>query len=169
MAKYRILPDRSTLTVEARSNVHPIRIRTPGFEGTIETETQGDKLKLSNPARARLQIAAELMKSGIELYDAEIQRMIETRKFSQIKGELLRVEEKGQGSYCLRGRLSFHGVTKEIESNVTVRVSDGDTLEVEGEHTIDMRDFNLQPPKILMLQVLPEVSVRAKITAVREA
>jgi hypothetical protein len=32
-----------------------------------------------------------------------------------------------------------------------------------------MRDFNLDPPKILMLEVQPDVAVRAKIRAVRAA
>lgn len=34
---------------------------------------------------------------------------------------------------------------------------------------LDMRDFNLKPPKILMLEVSPEVTIRAKIVAVRES
>jgi hypothetical protein len=45
---------------------------------------------------------------------------------------------------------------------------EGNRLVVEGEHTFDMRDFDVRPPRFLALQVLPEVTVRARIVAGRE-
>jgi polyisoprenoid-binding protein YceI len=72
------------------------------------------------------------------------------------------------GRYHVRGDLSLHGVTKPIEGDVTLRAIDDETVEVEGEKVIDLRDFGLQPPKILMLKVYPDVKVRAKVVATRE-
>jgi hypothetical protein len=34
-----------------------------------------------------------------------------------------------------------------------------------GEHTFDIRDFGMDPPKILMFRVEPEVNVRVEIVA----
>jgi hypothetical protein len=34
---------------------------------------------------------------------------------------------------------------------------------VEGEHTFDVRDFNVRPPKILMLKVNPDMMVRVHV------
>ena len=46
---------------------------------------------------------------------------------------------------------------------------DGDgTLQLSGESTFDIRDFGMDPPKILMLKVQPEVGVRVEIVAERE-
>jgi hypothetical protein len=59
-------------------------------------------------------------------------------------------------------------VTRDIEGEVTVRVGD-DWLEFEGAKTLDMRDFKLEPPKILMLEVQAEINLRAKIRAVRSS
>ena len=168
MTAYRIEPDQSEIFVEARSNVHPIEIRTQGLSGTIEVDVEGGQLRLSPSPQARLEISADLLRSGIELYDNEIHRMIEVRKYRSIKGELRETDEIASGRYRLKGSLSLHGVTRDIDGEVTVRVSDGaGTLEIEGTKTLDMRAFNLDPPKILMLEVQPDVAIRAKIRAVR--
>ena len=37
-----------------------------------------------------------------------------------------------------------------------------------GESTFDIRDFGMEPPRILMLKVQPEVGVRVEIVAERE-
>jgi polyisoprenoid-binding protein YceI len=168
MTAYRIEPDQSEVYVEARSNVHPIEIRTQGLSGTIEAETESGQLKISPAPRATIEIGADELRSGIELYDKEIHRMIEVRKYRTIKCELLETKETTSGHYKLKGTIQLHGVTREIDGDVTVRVNDeAGTLEIEGSKTIDMRDFNLDPPKILMLEVQPDVSIRAKIRAVR--
>jgi hypothetical protein len=42
-------------------------------------------------------------------------------------------------------------------------------IEIEGEQVIDMQDFGLKPPRILMFKVEPRVRVRARVVAEREA
>ena len=45
----------------------------------------------------------------------------------------------------------------------------GDTVRAqEGERVFDIREFGMQPPKILMLRVFPEVSVRVSIEATKD-
>jgi len=168
MAKYSIDSDRSEVFVEARSNVHPIEIRTQGVRGSIDVERRGGEIDLSSAPRAELEISSELLRSGIDLYDSEIHRRIEVRKYRTIKGQLRDASQIGPGRYRLRGTLSLHGVTQDIEGEVTLRTGD-DWLEVEGAKTLDMRDFKLEPPKILMLEVQAQISLRAKIRAVRAA
>ena len=166
MAQYRIDSEHSEIVVEARSNVHPIEIRTQGVRGTIDVEVRNGQIDLSSAPRADLEIAADLLRSGIDLYDSEIHRRIEVRKYRTIKGQLRDASELGQGRYKLRGSLSLHGVTRDIEGEVIVRAGD-DWLEFEGMKTLDMREFNLEPPKILMLEVQAQINLRAKIRAVR--
>jgi polyisoprenoid-binding protein YceI len=70
--------------------------------------------------------------------------------------------------YQVAGELKFHGVTRREEGEVTVEVSDDRTLVVDGEQTFDVRDFDLEPPKFLMLKVHPDVSVRVHVVAEAE-
>jgi len=66
------------------------------------------------------------------------------------------------------GDLAFRGVVRRCEDMMTVEVVDDDTIRLNGESTFDIRDFGMEPPRILMLRVEPEVVVRVEIVAVRE-
>ena len=166
--RYRIIPERSRLWVEARSSLHPIKVETTGVEGFLEVETDPDgQQKTLRPTTGRVEIDTERLKTGNPLYDRELERRLETRKYSRIRGEVREIT--GDSPYRVRGDLSLHGVTRSVDGQVALRVLDDRTVEVEGERVFDMRDFGLDPPRILMLRVYPEVKVRGRVVAEREA
>jgi hypothetical protein len=66
------------------------------------------------------------------------------------------------------GELKFHGVTQREDGEVTVEVNDGRTLVIDGEQTFDVREFDIEPPKFLMLKVHPDVTVRVHVVAEAE-
>jgi polyisoprenoid-binding protein YceI len=70
--------------------------------------------------------------------------------------------------YVVRGELTFHGVTHAVEGEVGLRSLDEQTVEIEGHQVIDMRNFGLEPPRLLMLKVEPEIRVRGRVVARRE-
>jgi polyisoprenoid-binding protein YceI len=165
VARYTVMPEQSRVWAEARSSIHPIRVGTAGFEGELETDVREGQLCLSTPTR--IELAVELLKSNNSLVDAELRRKLESRKHPRIEGRL-REARPLPGSRCLlRGDLTLHGVSRPMEVEVLVRAPDPDTLEVEGEKTIDMRDFNLAPPRFLIFKVEPTVRIRAKLVARR--
>ncbi|HKA89989.1 MAG TPA: YceI family protein [Haliangiales bacterium] len=166
MARYRVVPDRSHLTAEARSSLHPIKVETNGLQGFVEADADGGGPRLGAPFT--VEIAAERLKSGNFLTDTELQRRLETRKFPRIVGDVKGADPVG-GSlrWRLSGNLSLHGVTRATDAEVTVRVVDDRTLEIEGEKVIDIRDYGMTPPKLLMLRVYPDVKVHARLVVVR--
>jgi hypothetical protein len=48
---------------------------------------------------------------------------------------------------------------------VRITPVDDRTIRLEGQSTFDIRDFGLQPPRILMLRVEPTVVVRIELIA----
>ena len=67
------------------------------------------------------------------------------------------------------GDLTFRGVTDTYEDEIhDRRWSTSRQLRLKGESTFDIRDFGMEPPKILMLKVQPEVKVRVEIVAEKE-
>jgi polyisoprenoid-binding protein YceI len=74
----------------------------------------------------------------------------------------------GEGRYLVAGDVTFRGATRSIEGEMTLTTPDDRTVCLEGEHTFDIRDFGMQPPRILTLRVHPEVAVRVTIFASRE-
>src|SRR5262245_3760770 len=110
------------------------------------------------------------MKTGNPLYDYELERRLEVRKSPTIQGQVRDVRAVADGPRCrVAGELLFHGVQRAVEGEVSLRVVDDRTLEIEGEHAFDVREHGLEPPRILMLKVHPEVRVRAHVIAERES
>src|SRR5262245_38624959 len=168
MARYRIVPERSRIEAEARSSIHPIRIETEGLEGYFEAEVSGDRIDASVTPSGRVELDAERLKTGNGLYDHELERRLEMRKFPRIRGEVRAMREIDAGRWAVRGDLTFHGVTHAVEGEVRLRGLDARTLETHGEQVFDMRSFGLEPPRLLMLKVHPEVRVRGSVVARRE-
>ena len=128
----------------------------------IALDVHAGHLDLSTAPRATLEVAADLLRSGIDLYDKEIHRVIDVRKYRSVRAKLLEAYEVAPDRYRLKGRLSLRGVTRDISGEVTLRVRDGDdSLEIEWAGTLDTRDFELPPPRFSCSRC------RAKIHAAR--
>jgi polyisoprenoid-binding protein YceI len=170
VANYRIVPEKSRVLIDAKSSVHPIHSSTDGVEGSLDLEMQGGgALNLESTPAARLSLPVDRLKSGNPLEDRELRRRIDARRFPTISGELSELRESGTpGRYLARGDVTFRGVTHTYEDEITISEIDDRTLHIEGAHTFDVRDFGMEPPKILMLRVEPEVKVRIEIVAERD-
>jgi polyisoprenoid-binding protein YceI len=169
MTRFRIDPARSHVWTESRSSVHPIHGEADGLHGEMDVQVLDGRLDLSVPPRIRLELDVERLKSGNVLYDGEMLRRIAARRFPTIVGEVTDMRELDSSDrYRVAGELKFHGVTRLEEGEVTVEVADGRTLVVDGERTFNVRDFDLEPPKLLMLRVHPDVTVRVHVVAEAE-
>jgi polyisoprenoid-binding protein YceI len=169
MPRFRIVPERSRVWVAARSSVHPIHGESEGLSGTIEVDFDGDGLDLSSAPQISVELPVERLKSGNRLEDAEMMRRIDARRYPTIRGVVRDMKAQGDdGRYMVTGELTFHGVTQTMEGEVKVSRPDDRTVVIEGEREFDIRDFKVDPPKILMLKVHPEVRVRIRVEAVGE-
>ena len=164
MATFRIDPRRSRVWIEARSSMHPIHGEADGLEGSIEADVTDGRIDVSGVPRIKIELPVEKLQSGKKLEDAEMMRRIDARRFPRIKGETTELKETN-GRYRVRGDLTFHGVTRQVEGEVTISAPDERSLVIEGEQVFDIRDFGVDPPKILMLKVHPDVRVRVKVVA----
>lgn len=169
MARYQIVPERSQVWIDARSNVHPIHTGTDGLEGFIEIELGADgRLDPTTKPAGKLSLAVSRLKSGNRMEEREMQKRIEARKFPTIDGVLDTVEPSGtDGTYRVGGDVTFRGVARHYEDEMTIQAVD-DGLDLAGAARFDIREFGMEPPRVLMLKVEPEVTVRVEIHAVKE-
>ncbi|MGH9292638.1 MAG: YceI family protein [Acidimicrobiales bacterium] len=167
MTRYEIDPDRSRVEIDARSSLHPIHSRTDGLEGEVSLDfDDGGKLDPSSAPAGRLSLPVSKLRSGNRLEERELQRRIEARRFPTIDGTLSAIDAAGEdGHYRVAGELTFRGVSRPQEGTMTIRPVDGTTVELAGSSRFDIRDFGMEPPKVLMLRVEPVVEVRVEITA----
>ncbi len=167
MARFRLVPEQSELWAEARSSLHPVRVHTTGLTGVVEAELGGEQRLLLPPTRVALE--ASRLRSGNGLVDTELQRRIDTATYPALWAELLEsVPGARPDTLRLTGSLTFHGVTRSMDIEVTVEQPDATTLVLEGGRVIDMRDFALDPPRLLMFRMDPRVHVRARLVGVAD-
>ena len=169
MSRYRILPTRSRVWIDARSNVHPIHTEAEGLEGWLDLDITDGVLNVDQEMRGHLEFPVENLQSGNAFEDRELRRRIDSRRYPTIAGDLTAMKQASEpAQYVVNGDLTFRGVTRSYEDAMTLDVVDG-TVTLAGESVFDIRDFGMEPPRILMLKVQPEVSVRVEIVAQKES
>ena len=156
--------------ISARSSLHPIDTRTDGLEGFVDIGVLGGgRLDLTGPTKGKVSLPVERMSSGNPLEDRELRRRIDARRYPTIDGELTGMRETGRdGRYLVRGESRSRARPGGTRRRWTWPTTVTGSLQLSGESTFDIRDFGMEPPRILMLKVQPEVGVRVEIVAEQE-
>jgi len=167
--RFRIVPEQSAVLIEASSSLHPIRTRTTGLEGFLDVDVRDGAVVPSATPRGELSLRVDRLSSGNILEDRELQRRIDAQRYPTITGRMEHMTKAdGDGRFTVVGDLTFRGVTRQCEDDLVITPVDDHTLRVEGESTFDIRDFGMEPPRILMLRVHPDVKVRIELVAEKD-
>jgi len=163
---FRVLPDRSAVMIDARSSVGPITFGAIGVTGSMKVAVAGRRV-CSNPVpTAHLEIEVDQLRSGNSLYDAELLRRIDARRHPTVSLDLRDCTALGStGRYQLTGEVTFHGVSKPLDGTVSVAMSSDHSLVIRGEQVVDIRDFGVVSPTVLMLRIYPDVVVGLQVEA----
>jgi YceI-like domain len=164
--RFRLVPDRSVILIDVRSSVGAISFGALGVTGWVEANVTNGSVRAGGAPSAHLEIAVDGLRSGNGLYDAELLRRIDARRFPIATIDLTSCTVLGSTNrYHLAGDLTFHGITQPTEGTVTVDARVAHRLVVDGEQAFDIRDFDLDSPTVLMLRIYPDVKVRLHIEA----
>lgn len=164
-ARYELDPERSQVWIEGSSSLHPIHATATGLAGGIALQLGADGLAAQPHVEGQVRIEVERLRSGNPLVDAETRRRIDARRFPEIVGTVTASKRTAPDQVVLRGQISFRGETREVEGNLRVeRV--GDELHLIGEQRFDVRAWGLQPPRLGLVKVHPEVTVRLDAWAI---
>jgi polyisoprenoid-binding protein YceI len=171
MSRYRISPERSYVWIDARSNVHPIHSTTDGLEGYVDIAFSAEGgVDVTAPLSGSLSLTVDHLSSGNRLEDRELQRRIDSRRYPTIEGVLDKIVQSDQsGSYRVSGDITFRGVSRHHEDVMSIGGVDDRTIRLAGSSNFDIREFGMEPPRILLLKVEPEVEIRVEILAIRES
>jgi len=164
---YHLVPDRSVLLIEVRSTVGPLSFGAIGITGSVRAAVVGGALRSDPPPSGTLEIDMSGLSSGNSLYDAELLRRIDARRFPTATVELRNCAPSAPGArYRLEGEVTFHGVTRPAQGTVNLEVLPDGRLTVTGEQVFDIRDFAIASPTVLMLRIYPDIRVRLHVEAV---
>jgi DNA-binding PadR family transcriptional regulator len=169
-SRFRVVPDRSVVMIDARSSVGPITFGAVGVTGVIEATVKERSVCASPHPTAHLEIGVAQLRSGNRLYDAELLRRIDARRHHTVTLDLQACTAVGTtGRYQLHGEVDFHGVSRPLDGTVSVTMPSDHTMVVRGEQVIDIRDFGVVSPTVLMLRIYPDVTVGLQLEAEFEA
>lgn len=165
MATFRIVSERSVVRINATSNVHPIHGEARGLEGEIDAEVEDGQL-VGAPTAMSISLPAANLQSGKALEDRELRRRLDIKKYPTISGRSSSADLDG-ATLHVTGDVNFHGASRTVSGDVTASIPDDNTIVLEGAATFDIRDFGMDPPKILMFKVDPDVAVEISVVAER--
>jgi DNA-binding PadR family transcriptional regulator len=166
--RFGLIPDRSVILIEVRSNVGPISFGAIGLTGWVEAGVRDGAIAAEPAPSAHLELRVDELRSGNALYDAELLRRIDARRHQTATIDLLRCSAAGDGHFQLAGNLTFHGVTHAVDGTVVVTMPSADTLEATGRQAFDIRDYAVPSPTVLLLRIFPDVQVQLHVEAERE-
>ena len=166
-AVFCIDPERSVVLIEARSSVGPITFGAVGVTGQLEVTVEDGTVRAESVRSAHLEIEVGHLRSGNALYDAELLRRIDARRHPTVTLDLRSCRSAGAiGRYHVEGEITFHGSTRLLDGTVEVSVTPAGKVVVSGEQVIDIRDFDIDSPTVLMLRIYPDVVVQLHIESV---
>jgi hypothetical protein len=152
--------------IEARSTVGPIRFGAMGLTGHLEVDMADGEISCTTPPAGSLVVPVDELRSGNGLYDAELLRRIDARRFPRVTLTLQECLPVGTGDrYRLVAEVVFHGVARSIRGTVGVKLLSERKLVVTGDHALDARDFQLPSPTVLMLRIYPDVRINLHVEA----
>jgi PadR family transcriptional regulator, regulatory protein PadR len=158
---FQLVPERSVVLIEVRSTVGPLSFGAVGLTGSVRAAVEDGALRTDLAPTGRLEVDVSGLSSGNSLYDAELLRRIDARRFPTATIDLVSCAPSGLGSrYRVEGELTFHGMTRPAQGTVSVEVGPDGRLIITGEQVFDIREFAIPSPTVLMLRIYPDVRVR---------
>lgn len=165
--RFRIDPLASRVWFDADARLSSFRGETPQVNGSWRFWPSAPP----QIADARVSIDAASLATGNAERDADMrQEFLEVTQFPTIEfavTELLTPQpavNPAEWDLILQGRLTVHGVTREVKVPTTVSLG-ADRLTARGQVRLDMRDYNIRVPRLFFVPMKSEVLVGFEVVA----
>jgi PadR family transcriptional regulator, regulatory protein PadR len=164
--RFEVVSARSAVMVDARSSVGPLTFGAMGLAGTIETPVQEGRVVADETTTANVVVPAGALRSGNEIYDAELRRRIDARHFPEVTLALRDCRPGGAPDHLrVTSDVTIHGVTRRLEGTLAISQPGAGVVSAMGEQVVDIRDFDIASPTLLMLRIYPDVVVKLYVEA----
>jgi polyisoprenoid-binding protein YceI len=163
--RYAIDSERSQITALATSNVHDTTCRLSRVSGWVEADSE-NLLR----ARAHIDVDMRVVDAGDFLKNAKLKKDLDLDRYPQASFDIDKSESTSRDGGTLmavvRGTLRWRNREKVIQAKARGTLSP-ERLEATAEFSFDMRDFDLEPPRVLMFKIEPLIAVKVRLLAAR--
>ncbi len=166
--RFEVVQAESSITFFATSTVLAAFGKSTKLSGYIDAAWTDDGTLAAQPApRGHLEFMVESLRTGYDLQDHEMWKLIDSKRFPKISAELREFgQSTARGRYTAVGQITLAGLARIYEGEFTLDRDDG-RMTLKGEQKIDVRDFGLKPINLLVLSVAPLVRVRLNLVLMR--
>jgi polyisoprenoid-binding protein YceI len=166
--KFSVASSSSALSFDGQSTLHAVHGTGSQLTGQVVASVEDGTLVLDPPPAMHVEFPVERLTSGNALQDRETWKLLDSKRSPTIAADL-RGLTRGEGAtYHATGDITLAGRKKSYEGDLTIK-TDPDRLVVDGSLVVDIRDFGLQPPRLLMMTVQPQVTVKLHLVAVLDS
>ena len=165
--QFHLDPAESRVWFDANARLHSFRGETQQLTGRFTLQRRSPPELVD----ATVTIKAGSLATGNPERDADMrQDFLEVERFPTIDfrvDELLTPQAAaGDGSWdvVLQGKLTVHGVTRDVRVPTTVRIAD-ERVTARGRVHVDMQAFNIRVPRLFLIPMKSEVLVGFEVVA----
>jgi polyisoprenoid-binding protein YceI len=148
-------PAQSHIEAHVKSTLENFVAKLTAYEATVAVDPAEKRV-----GHAQLKFHFSDIKTGNEKRDTEMRLWQQTDLFPDSVCVVDTLVPAGTSNYTAQGKLTFHGVTKAVAFPVTIISKEPGTYIIEGELSLDTRDYGLPViRKFGMLKVNPVLEV----------
>jgi polyisoprenoid-binding protein YceI len=156
-----------------------------GVTSSVSGTVQADPANIA-VTRGAVSMSVASLRTGVDLRDEHLRgaSWLDAARFPNATFELVRVDGSGAlaanvaQNVRIVGRLSLHGVTREVSTTARVRFVpwtaelgatpgvDGDVLRVQSTFSVRLTDFGVSVPTLVRLKVSNEIQVTVDLRAI---
>ena len=164
--RYSVSRTDSVLTFAAKSTLHAVNGKNTMLDGYIEAGLNEDGKLIFDPLPVmHLDFLVEQLRSGNTVLDQQMWKLIDSKRFPRITADLRTlVPTDAPFRFTGTGDITLSGRVKRYAGDIAFSVR-GTDLIFEGDLDVDIRDFGLTPPNLLIIRVDPVVKVHLHLVA----
>lgn len=165
MTRYAVDKGASTVLVAARSSMGAIVFESRGLTGFVDATVLDGGVASHLGPKAVIDVELQTLRSGNDLYDAELMRRIDVKRMPYCRLELGGADPLDDSRFAIGGDIEFHGERRHANGTIEVESATPERLVITGSKQFDIRDFGIPPPGILIVKIYPEVQVQLFLQA----
>ncbi len=155
LLRFKVNPVESRITAGVKEPMAMIRGSAVGTFRVVSGEVQGNPETIRDSGRVEIVIDAASYTTGSDGRDRDVrENALEAQTFPTIRFEstgLSTVEGGREAARLgLRGKLTLHGVTKEIDVPVAAQLDPRGRLSAEGTYVVKFEEYGVKRPSKMM-------------------
>jgi polyisoprenoid-binding protein YceI len=143
-------------------------------EGTSRTVEARARVANDGSLKVMARVRVETFDSGNANRDAHMLEVLDAARFPNVEMRGTAADVKvpdhfpAQLTVVLKGQLTFHGVTRDLETPIELKFADAGHVVAEGSFPISLEAFHVERPALLFVKVDDKVDIGFRLSMKKE-